>query len=246
MSKSISFKTLLGLVSLLAVLSAVNTFIPQGSTLPVQDFPLSKPVFAVAITFVVFIIYGLLGIIGMKLSRKVGFADIWNENVSNRKRFLIPAFIGGLLGIALIIIDQIFSRFNDVGNFPHPPFPTSLIASISAGIGEELIFRLFFISFWVWMISKVFLKDRWPNGVFWVVGILSSIAFAIGHLPSVMVLFNFSSMGQIPLIIIIELFLMNGLVGLFCAYYFRKYGYLATVGIHFWTDIVWHVIWGLV
>ena len=28
--------------------------------------------------------------------------------------------------------------------------------------------------------------------------------------------------------------------------YFRKYGFLAPVGIHFWADIVWHVLWGLV
>ena len=246
MSKSISFKTLLGLVSLLAVLSAVNTFIPQGSSLPLEDLPLSKAVFAVAITFVVFIIYGLLGIIGMKLSRKIGYPDIWDDNITNRERFLIPVFIGGLLGLGLIVIDFIFSKFHDLGSFPHPPFPTSLIASLSAGIGEELIFRLFFVSFWVWMISKVILKDRCPNVVFWVVGIFSSIAFAMGHLPSVMVLFNFSSIAQIPQIIMIELFLLNGLVGLSCAYYFRKYGYLAAVGIHFWTDMVWHVVWGLV
>ena len=40
--------------------------------------------------------------------------------------------------------------------------------------------------------------------------------------------------------------LLNSIVSLFAAYYLRKSGFLAPVGIHFWTDIVWHVVWGLV
>ncbi len=35
------------------------------------------------------------------------------------------------------------------------------------------------------------------------------------------------------------------LISIFGAYYFKKYGFFAPVGIHFWTDIVWHVLWGL-
>jgi hypothetical protein len=27
---------------------------------------------------------------------------------------------------------------------------------------------------------------------------------------------------------------------------FKKYGFLAPVGLHFWTDIVWHVLWGII
>ena len=29
------------------------------------------------------------------------------------------------------------------------------------------------------------------------------------------------------------------------AYAFKKYGFLAPIGVHVWTDIVWHVLWGL-
>jgi hypothetical protein len=39
--------------------------------------------------------------------------------------------------------------------------------------------------------------------------------------------------------------LLNGVVGLLAAWYFRKAGLLAAIGIHFWTDIVWHLVWGL-
>jgi hypothetical protein len=105
---------------------------------------------------------------------------------------------------------------------------------------------LFFITFWVWLASSVILKGKWQGRIFWIVSIFSALAFAAGHFPSLMVLFGFTSLSQIPLGLIAEIFLLNGIIGIACAYYMRKSGYLAAVGIHFWTDIVWHVIWGLV
>ena len=133
-----------------------------------------------------------------------------------------------------------------LGELPHPSFPASLLASLTAGIGEELIFRLFFISFWVWLLSHVIMKKRYQGQVFWFVSVLSALAFALGHLPSVMLLFGFSQVEQIPSALMAEVILLNGVLSLFAAYYFRKYGFLAPVGIHFWTDVVWHVIWGLI
>jgi hypothetical protein len=39
---------------------------------------------------------------------------------------------------------------------------------------------------------------------------------------------------------------MNGLISIVGAYYFKKFGLLATMGVHFWADIIWHMVWGLV
>ncbi|MFH1031669.1 MAG: CPBP family glutamic-type intramembrane protease [Chloroflexota bacterium] len=201
---------------------------------------------ALANAGIMLFLYGGLGFIGLKLSQKLGFPEIWDTKVSNKQRFLIPALIGAVLGIFLIIADTIFTRFHTLGPIPHPLFPSSIIASISAGIGEELIFRLFFISFWVWLISYVILKKRWQNQIFWVVAVISALAFALGHLPAVLILSNLKTVSQIPPALMAEIILLNGVVSLFAAYYFRVFGFLAPVGIHFWTDIVWHVIWGLI
>jgi hypothetical protein len=81
--------------------------------------------------------------------------------------------------------------------------------------------------------------------VFWVVAVLSALAFAVGHYPALMLLYNFNSVSMVPIVLQIEVILLNSAVGIFAAYYFRHYGFLAAVGIHFWTDIIWHVIWGL-
>ena len=52
------------------------------------------------------------------------------------------------------------------------------------------------------------------------------------------------SVNQVPAALLGEVILLNGVVSLFAAYYFRRYGFLAAVGVHFWMDVVWHVIWG--
>ncbi len=247
MSKlSISTRIYIGLVLTLTVLAGVSIYLPTFEGLvPSAELPAPKPVLALANAGIIGVVYGLLGWLGLKLTRKLGFTDIWDDGISNQQRFFTPALVGSGLGVILIVSDIIFSKFNGIGRLIHPPFPTSIVASLSAGIGEELLFRLFFIPFWVWLISRLILKGKGEDKVFWVVSIVSALAFALGHLPALMLLFGFKTVSEISLALMLEIILLNGAVSLFCAYYFRKYGFLAPVGIHFWTDVIWHVIWGL-
>jgi membrane protease YdiL (CAAX protease family) len=118
------------------------------------------------------------------------------------------------------------SQFHTLGPLPHPPFPTSLLASAVAGIGEEIIFRLFFISFWVWLISYVILKKKLQTQIFGIVVIFSALAFAAGHIPSVMILFGLNTINEIPPALMGEIILLNGVLSLFAGYYFRNFGFL--------------------
>lgn len=235
------------LVAILAFLAAANLFLPQGDfvpTMPAQALPASKPVMALAVFGLIFVLYGGLGWLGLWLTRKLGWPALWQPAITNRQRFVMPAVVGAAAGLFLIIADTIFSRFRSWGAFPHPPFPTSLVASVVAGIGEEIIFRLFFIAFWVWLLSHVLLRGRWPTGVFWLVAIWSALLFGLGHLPTIMVLLGIQEVAAIPPVLLGEILLLNGVVGLLAAFYLRKAGFLAAVGIHFWADVVWHVLWG--
>jgi hypothetical protein len=237
------------LVVLLAALAAVNVYLSQGdwaTMVPDQELPASKGVLAAANALIMLVVYGGLGLLGLVLSRKVGFPALWDEAVSNRERFVVPALVGAGLGVFLIAADAVFSRLHPLEPLPHPPFPTSLVASATAGIGEEIIFRLFFVSFWTWLISSVLLGRRWQEIVFWVVSALSGVAFAFGHLPSVMLLYGFERVGQLPVALLVEIVLLNGVVSLFAAHQWRRAGFLGAVGVHFWTDVVWHVIWGAI
>ncbi len=241
-----SVVTLLLLVAILAIAAALNSFLPQGelgSMMPVSPIP--KWQLALGGAGITAALYGVLGFLGLILWRSLSFPDIWDEAVTNRQRFLVPAIVGGVLGVVLIVADLIFSPINGIGRLIHPPFPTSLVASISAGIGEEMMFRLFFISFWTWLVGKLILRGRGLMIVFWVVSVLSALAFAAGHLPSLMIIYGVSNPAQFSPVLLLQIFLLSGLISIFAAYYFRKYGYLAAVGVHFWTDVIWHTVWGL-
>jgi len=154
--------------------------------------------------------------------------------------------IGIFLGIFFILVDIIFSNFNSFGNLHHPPFPTSLLASITAAIGEEIIFRLFFISFWYWLIGYLILKKKYLKLVYIFVALLSATAFTASHLPSIIMLLGVDKIADINNIIILGLFILNRSLSFFAAFYFNKVGYIGAVMVHLWVDIVWHVLWGLI
>ena len=246
MKFSLSLKILFGLVLLYAVLAAVSVFLPQPQgPLSGGNFPASKFVLALANAGIILVVYGGLGFAGNKLSRETGFPDLWSPEVSLKQRLVIPMITGIVLGIVLICGDLIFSNINSIGRLQHPPFPLSLIASFTAGTGEEIIFRLFFISFWIWLISNVMLKGRGRNTVFLVVSVFSALLFAMTHLPAIMFLYGWMSPAEIPSMLIAEIIIMNCIVSVFAILFFRKYGILAAIGLHFWADIVWHFIWPL-
>jgi hypothetical protein len=243
---STSTRIYIVLVLMLAVSNAIQVLLPSYQSL-VPSASLPAPVYVIALlnAGIGIVLYGGLGYLGLVLARCLGFTDIYESGVTNGQRLLVPGLIGAASGVFLIIGDIVFSHFNGMGKLPHPSFPSSIFASISAGIGEEIIFRLFFISFWVWLVSRVILRGQGQGPVFWVITGFSALAFALGHLPSVMVIYNFNSFNEVTPGLLAEIILLNGAISVVAAYYMRKYGFLAAVGIHFWTDIVWHVVWGL-
>ncbi len=248
MDKSLSNRIFVALVIVYAVLARVSVFLPSGleaTSAAMAQLPAPLPVMALVTGGIILVVYGGLGFIGLVLSRKIGLPDIWDAAVTNRQRFLIPAVIGAGIGVVLVVADLLFAPFNGIGRFVHPPFPTSIVAAITAGIGEELMFRLFFISLWTWLIGRVILRGRWQAQVYWVVSVFSALAFAMGHLPAVMFLGGWTDMSQIPPVLLFEIILLNGLLAMVAAYLFKKFGYLAPVGVHLWADVVWHVLWGL-
>jgi hypothetical protein len=60
-----------------------------------------------------------------------------------------------------------------------------------------------------------------------------------------MVLFGYATAADVPPLLLSEILLLNGVLGVVAAHYLRRYGFLAAVGVHFWADVVWHVLWGM-
>ena len=135
-----SLKIYISLVITLALLAAINVFLPQNLFVPIQELPAPKPVLALVNAAVMLILYGGLGLIGLKLAHKLGFADLWDTNVTNWERFVIPAVIGVGIGILFILADAVLSPFHTLGPFPHPPFPASLSRRLLRVSGKSCYF----------------------------------------------------------------------------------------------------------
>ncbi|MGE5138977.1 MAG: type II CAAX prenyl endopeptidase Rce1 family protein, partial [Rudaea sp.] len=192
------------------------------------------------------VLYGLLGLVGFGLAHLLGLPPMFREKAGWRAWFWQPLVIGLALGVILVVLDRLFAFAGGTQGFSHPQFPLSILASGTAGIGEEILFRLFVLSLWAWLADLVLRRWQARNAALWIGNVVAALAFAAAHLPAAMGLGGVSDPLQLPPLVLVELFLLNGIIGLVCGQRSWKNGLVAAIGIHFWADIVWHVVWPLI
>lgn len=59
-----------------------------------------------------------------------------------------------------------------------------------------------------------------------------------------MLLAHSTTLADLSPVLLLEVFLLNAIIGVIAAQRYTKDG-LVGAGVHFWTDVVWHVLWGL-
>ncbi len=214
-----STKIYLGLVAILILVRVLFLAFPATVALPPQ---------AGQVNWLFIIVIGLLGIIGLNLSRKVGFPEMWESSISNKQRLLIPAFIGSAFGL-ITIVEYLF----------HPSertlFPLFVVAPlfIYGAIVVEVFLRLFLLSFLVWVSSFVFKGQKGRVIVFWI------IAALVALFEPVLFLADEGSVGVTGFVVMLRLFVAN----LIAAFLFRRYGFTAPLTMRFCDYLLWHIIW---
>jgi len=189
--------------------------------------------------------YTLVGLLWLRIARKIGYPEMYREGVTAKELVRDPIIIGIILGLVLVFFDWIFYTFANSIRLPHPTFPFSLIASASAAIGEEIFFRGLILALWAWVLHQL-APGQGKDRIFWFANILAALAFAAGHLPFAVTVLGVENILAVPPVIIFEIFLLNGVVGLVAGRQYYKHGLLAAIAVHFWTNVVWHVVWGLI
>jgi membrane protease YdiL (CAAX protease family) len=247
--KQLTILLILLIVYALSAFLTYTFFIDQltafiGVPIPETDTP--PVVFGLANAGIVLVAYGLLGLIGYWFAFKLGLPGIFSEDGNWRRWFFIPLAIGIIGGMVLIVGDVIFAQFNGYGRFPHPAFPASFLASLSAGIGEEIMFRGFVFGLWAFILNWLLKRFNGRTAALWIANVIAALAFGAGHLGLIFLMTGASSLTDVNPIFLGETFLLNGLIGLLAGERYMKDGLVAAIGVHFWTDIVFHVIWGLV
>ena len=212
---------------------------------PMPDMGVSNVVLGLANAGIVLLLYGLLGWAGFLFARKLGLPGVFSEDGNWKRWFFIPLLLGLVCGVMVVIGDILFAPINGFGHLVHPPFPLSILASLSAGIGEEMMFRGFVFGLWGFILNWLLKRSNGRTLALWIANIIAALAFGAGHLGTMMFLTHASSPSELSPVLLLEMFLLNGVIGLIAGQRYMKDGLVAAAGVHFWTDIVFHVLYGM-
>ena len=193
------------------------------------------------------VILSVAVLVGVVLASKVGLsspvaeaAASGGDSVSAFKPQIIPGIVGGLAGgVSLVLIatalkpflsPEVLARLGEYGKIL--PLPTRLLYG---GIIEELLLRWGLMTLLVWAAWRLFQKgqDR-PKSAYFVGAILiSSVVFAIAHLPVAFMLFP-----EMTLALTIFVIVGNSAFGLIAGYLYWKEGLESAMLAHMLAHIV--------
>jgi membrane protease YdiL (CAAX protease family) len=236
-----------GLFGVLAVMPMLLALL--GPLLAKAPLPLPLPLL-LALQFLQSAILLALAVgLGLLLARKLGLGvpilEGWlsGEDVSHRLRLVLtPAIVAGL-GVGLVLF--VLIKFVFLPHMPALPLITEAnislwkraLASFYGGIVEELLMRLFLLTFLAWLLGKIWRRVNGPGtAVLWTANSIVAIIFGLGHLPSA------SMVMPITPFVVVAALVLNGIAGLVFGYLYWTRGLEAAMVAHFSADIVIHVI----
>jgi hypothetical protein len=193
------------------------------------------------------IILSIAVIVGVFLAPKVGLSSPVAEaaagggNLGSALRSqILPGIIGGLMGGGSIILiaavlspfltPEVLARLGEFNNLL--PVPTRLLYG---GITEELLLRWGFMTLVVWIAWRIFQKgkDRPRSALFVGAILISSLLFAIGHLPVALMLFP-----EPTLALILFVICANSAFGLIAGVLYWKKGLESAIIAHELAHVV--------
>jgi membrane protease YdiL (CAAX protease family) len=243
---------MLFILSIFGVIAVLPYALSVQSDL-LKEIPFALPIFLLIVIFQSAILFLFVIIIGLNLAKKIGFhlplLERWTEKkevFSYFKSILgISVGLGVLAGILIIIGDYLLSVLGasslDLKTNVIPAWQ-GFLASFYGGINEEILLRLFFMSFLVWIFFKIKKTDdgKPTNIGIWAAIILAAIIFGIGHLPFT------ASLTTITPVIIARAVILNGIGGIVFGWLYWKKGLESAMIAHFSADILLYVIFPLV
>jgi membrane protease YdiL (CAAX protease family) len=232
----------------------------QSSAIDLTKLPIPLPLVLTlqvvqnAILFAIAIFGGLFFAGRVGLGTPILDSVSRGEPVADRVRAILPlSIILGVVSTSVVLGLEFFyfqpAMLKELGETAtalnlqtsQPAAWKGFLASFYGGIAEEILLRLFVMSFFVWLgrfISKT--SDGRPTkGIFWIANILAAVLFGLGHLPAVSLLVPLTTL------VVIRTVILNGLIGIACGWLFWKRGLEAAMISHFSADLVLHVLLAL-
>ncbi len=149
------------------------------------------------------------------------------------KTFPVAALWGVIAAATIYALDIIFTRAG-AGLSTHQdyaPVWQKLLAAVYGGTSEEILMRLFLMSFLVWLGTKIFKKSEPPKTIIIISIIITAIIFGLGHLPIT------AALTTLTPLIITRAVILNGVGGVIFGWLYWKKGLEAAMIAHFTADI---------
>ena len=182
------------------------------------------------------------GFFGYILAEKIG---LMKSLAIQKKPLLSGVALGGIVGLILALDYWTFGNvIKEIQTVDAAGLSvSSWIASVLyGGVVEEVMLRLFFMSLIAFVVWKLFYKkydkENIPTSVFVIANVIAALAFAAGHLPATVMMFE-----KLTALIIFRCFLLNGGFALVFGWVYRKYGIAYAAVAHAMAHIVSKLIW---
>ena len=153
-----------------------------------------------------------------------------------------PLVIGIALGLSIVVtLWSVEVKGAKDKALSMPNAWEGLLASIGAGIREEIWLRLGLLTFIVWLGVKLIRayngqQSTPPAQVFWIANLVSALSFAAIHIPQAQMLMGLTVQ------LLVFVFVGNGVPGLVFGWLYWRRGLIAAMVAHFGLDLVLKVL----
>lgn len=232
-------------VALLTALAAIGGVLSLPYTLQLAAMgPHYQPAGGWVLTFGVVLQTALLYVfirLGLKLGPAVdlGWPPLvgWHDGTWSARRALnalgMATLLAALAAFALAI--ALLMGGAATAQLASPPAAWVLgLASVGAGIQEEVLFRLGAMTIVAWLLSRVCPASH-PVALVWSANCVAALLFGAAHLPLV-------GAGAATPAVVAYILGVNGIVGLICGWLFWRKGLIAAMTAHAIFDLVLKVL----
>ena len=170
--------------------------------------------------------------------------DGWGAGAEGAKRMRAALSLSAGMGIVLGLLFVVQAHVMDTGgkgnvDIKLPSSWSCLLASVGAGIREEVWLRLGLMTFFAWAITRLARRTAPASGAVWVANVAASLVFGAIHLPQAFAFLNTSAS------LIIFVLIGNGVPGVVFGWLFWRKGLIAAMLSHTFFDIVTKVVYPL-
>jgi len=229
--------------------------VPFSTTLLGEGEGLKVPMWMLAVAALMqgTTLAAIAGGLGLWLGPEVGLGapdlrDVLHGKPGSGRRVLsalpLAAGLGVTLGAVLLALraglhpllpEAVRRSFEKVAI---PPPWEGFLASASAGVNEEILFRLGFMALLAFAGARLLHQGHRPSArVVWTAMVLATLLFGTAHLPQAA---EFG--GGLPAVLVAYTLLGNGLGGLVFGWLYWRRGLVAAMTAHFATDVVLYVV----